>query len=218
MSIAAVVTRGYGPDASIDFVTTRGYSIGAAVEPTPEPPTPSGGGEPERRISAAAWFDLFEPYKAPKRKRRGKTAKAASKRTQTALPSYAETLGRLAPKGDDLSARRAEKRAERALKLAIERIDAAAAERERQAQIQADRAKLLAFLEAEEAARFIAEQNDRAIELLLAAEAEDRAMIAERLRPMLAARAARQAQTGHLLKSLQVMLRQLELMGHGGNS
>lgn len=34
MSIASVVCRGFGPDASIAFVVTRGYSI-AASGPTP---------------------------------------------------------------------------------------------------------------------------------------------------------------------------------------
>jgi len=216
MSIASVVARGYGPDASIAFVTTRGYSIGAAVEPTPETPTPSGGGgEPERLISAAAWFDLFEPYRPPKRRR----GRAAEKPREAAkpLPSYADTLGRFAPAGDDLAARRAEKRAERALRSAVERIEAEAAEREYQAQLQADRERLLAFLEAEEALRLAIEDDDRAIELLLVAEAEERATMIERLKPIIAARVARRAQSGRLLVSLRVVLRQLELMGHGGD-
>jgi len=32
MAIANVVTRGYGPSASIAFIVTRGFTIGAAVE------------------------------------------------------------------------------------------------------------------------------------------------------------------------------------------
>lgn len=42
MTIATVVTRGYGSGGSIKFVVTRGYSIGAAV--IPPPIIPSGGG------------------------------------------------------------------------------------------------------------------------------------------------------------------------------
>lgn len=45
MSIAAVVPRGYGPAATIAFVTTRGYSIGTTPPPPPpEPSTGHGGG------------------------------------------------------------------------------------------------------------------------------------------------------------------------------
>lgn len=56
MSIAAVVGRGYGPDASIAFVVTRGYGAGSGPPPSPPPPAvdehgvqSSGGGRPKKR-------------------------------------------------------------------------------------------------------------------------------------------------------------------------
>jgi len=62
MSIATVVTRGYGTggglDGSLPLVTVRGYSIGAAAAPAPSAPQeeareyPGGSGAPgvtERR-------------------------------------------------------------------------------------------------------------------------------------------------------------------------
>jgi len=55
MTIASVVCRGYGPDASIAFVSTRGYSIND-TPPAPAIPLgnlgPSGAGRRRRRARA----------------------------------------------------------------------------------------------------------------------------------------------------------------------
>lgn len=44
MSIATVVTRGYGSFGSVALVVTRGYAIGAEVEEPASAPVPVGGG------------------------------------------------------------------------------------------------------------------------------------------------------------------------------
>lgn len=68
MSIAAIVGRGFGPDASISFVVTRGFGI--SVSPEPVAPQGGGGAYPEARRGSKRgrrpiWDRLPESEDAP---------------------------------------------------------------------------------------------------------------------------------------------------------
>jgi len=52
MSIATVVTRGYGSFGTIADVAVRGYLAGAGGGPDPTPETPTGGGSTKSAIEA----------------------------------------------------------------------------------------------------------------------------------------------------------------------
>lgn len=174
MSIAAVVCRGYGPAASIPFVVTRGFSLGAApVPPTPPPPPqPSGGIDYEhyRRIGRTAdqeeaerrrqrvELGLEEPPRRPltaAEKSRRRAALAQAGIAAPAAPDRAAQDAALAAESADLAARDATAAIEaRARKAARE-------------QAATDRATAMTRQIANEAARRSAADDENAAAILL---------------------------------------------------
>jgi ribosomal protein S4 len=59
--ISSVVTRGYGPGATISLVAIRGYTSSEVVVP---PAVPQGGGTPRQQFSRRRWRRLIDAWDA----------------------------------------------------------------------------------------------------------------------------------------------------------
>lgn len=137
MSIAAYITQGCGPGATIALYTTSGLGIGAAVEPEPEIPAPpiGGGGAITRRpkFTGRGFFDDDEkPQPEAVETRPAPVTDKPRIQGQIGIESLARDQSHQQARDDRARALRKQREAKRR---------------------EVERARLLAYLEAEDAAR-----------------------------------------------------------------
>lgn len=150
MSIATVVTQGYGSFGSVSAVVLFGYSIGEAPPPPPAPNTQAGGGGDYSDVQRERWL-----------------AWARSRRNRRQEPERSEEAPPVEIKAPSKRRRKSGAEPESIDNSALLLANLAAVREAAAEQLRLSAGAEMLRISAESAARIAAEQEDEEVALLL---------------------------------------------------